>query len=228
MELWNVGLPQSFQLSNFLTFRLSNIPFLLISFSILTLPSKLKTMLNKKAFQFGLMLGGISILLSVILYCMGVEVMTNWWVGIGLGLIILGLYIFFALRLKKASGLEVITYWQAFFAVVIISVIAGLLNALYQRAINMLDPHLMENIQNATIQKTTSFMEKFGAPQEKIDQTVDDMMAKFEEAKSVTFASMAKSICYSLLGYAVFAFIMAIFVRKSPPVFPESETQQAA
>ena len=185
-------------------------------------------MLNKKALQLGLMLGGISILLSILLYLMGVGIMTNWYVGIAFGLVILALYIIFSLRLKKTPGLDHISYWQAFFAIVIMVVIPGILNAGYQRTINYLDPHLMENIENATIQKTTSFMESFGAPQDKIDKTIDDMQAKFEEAKNVTPAGMVKDICKSLAMYAVFGFIMAIFVRKSPPVFPESGNQQPA
>ncbi|MFI5164220.1 MAG: DUF4199 domain-containing protein [Bacteroidia bacterium] len=185
-------------------------------------------MLNKKALQHGLMLGGSGIVLSLIIYFMGVEVMTNWWVGIGLLVVILGLYIFFSLRLKKASGLERISYWQAFFAIMIMSVIAGLLNAGYQRTINYLDPHLIENIENATIQKTTAFMEKFGAPQEKIDQTIDDMQVKFEQAKNITFMGVVKDMLIALFTYSVFAFIMAIFVRRSPPVFPEGGNQQAA
>src|ERR1051326_5369858 len=119
-------------------------------------------MLNKKAIQFGFMLGGASILLSLLVYFMGVEIMTNWGVSIALGLSILGLYIFFSLRLKKVSGLERISYWQAFFALLIMSVNSGLLNAAYQRTMNYLDPHLIENIQNATIQKTVAMMEKFG------------------------------------------------------------------
>lgn len=185
-------------------------------------------MLNKKALQFGLMLGGLSILLSLLIYFMGVEVITNWWVGISLGLVILGLSIFFSLRLKKISGLERISYWQAFFAIIIMSVIAGILNAGYQRAINYLDPHLLENIENASIQKTTAMMEKFGTPQERIDQTIDDMQIRFEEAKNVTVAAMAKTILFTLLWYAVFGFIMAIFVRKIPPLFSENGDQSPA
>ena len=183
-------------------------------------------MLNKQAFQFGLMLGGIGIVLSLIIYFMGVGVMVNWGVAIGLGLAILGLYIFFALRLKKTPGLDTITYWQAFFALMIMAILGGILNSGYQHTINYFDPHLIENIQTATMQKTISFMEGMGAPQEKIDQAIDDMNAKFEEAKNVTVGGMVKSICYSLIWYAVFAFIMAIFVRKSLRVFPGSETQQ--
>jgi len=179
-------------------------------------------MLNKKALQFGLMLGGISILLFVLIYLMGIEFMTNWWLGIGLGLMILGLYIFFSLRLKNTSGIDQISYWQAFLAILIMSAITGLMNAGYQRTINYLDPHLMENIQNATIQKTSAMMEKFGAPQEKIDQTIDNMQEKFEDAKNVTVAGMVKDTLFTLLWYSVFGLIMAIFVRKTPPLFPES------
>lgn len=190
--------------------------------------NKIKTMLNKKALQFGLILGGIIIILSLLIYFMGVEIMTNWWLGIGFGLLILGLYIFFSLSLKKTSSLEKISYWQAFFAIMIMSVIAGVMNSGYQRTINYLDPHLMENIENATIQKTTAWMEKFKAPQDKIDQTIDDMQAKFEAAKNITIVGMIKDIFFTLLWYSVFGFIMAIFVRKTPPLFPESGVQQPA
>lgn len=180
-------------------------------------------MLNKKAVQLGLMLGGAIVLISLIVYFMGVEIMTNWWVAITLGVLSLALQVFFSLRLKKTPGVEVITYWQAFFAILIISLVSGALYFGYERTINFLDPHLIENIQNATIQKTVAFMERFDTPQEKIDQTIDDMMQKFEEAKNATVAGMLKQFCMSLAWYAVIAFILAIFVRKSPPVFPKTE-----
>lgn len=183
-------------------------------------------MLNKKALQLGLVLGGLSILIYLLIYFMGVEAMSTWWVFVTAWLVVLAVKIFFSLRLKKTPGVERISYWQAFFAVIIIFVVSGILTFGYERTVNYLDPHLMENIQNASIVKTIAMMEGFGAPQEKIDQTIDDMMERFEDAKNVTFTGMVKDMSLALALYAAIAFIMAIFVRKSPSLFPESSSQQ--
>ena len=193
---------------------------------------KIKTMLNKKALQFGLVLGGISILLSVIIYFLFVGFQTNWKLAFSLGiiggLVGLGFKIFFSIRLKKASGLELITYWQAFFAIVIISVVSGIISSGYEITANHINPNLLENVHNATIQTTTSSMEYFGAPQEKIDAKIDEMIQGFEEEKNISLFGILKGILKSLVWYAIFGFIMAIFVRKTPPLFPESGVQQPA
>ena len=83
----------------------------------------------------------------------------------------------------------------------------------------VIDPEYNENLKNATIKNTIEFMENVGAPQEQIDETIDGMLVSFERQQDFSLTQFLLGIGYSFIWFAVFAFIMAIWVRKKVPIF---------
>ncbi|MEW6470073.1 MAG: DUF4199 domain-containing protein [Bacteroidota bacterium] len=176
--------------------------------------------LYKKALETGVILALAGIAFFVLLYVLGVEYTAKWWVGILIFVIMITLDVLLALRMKKKSGMQVITYWQAFFAVVIMMAVGTVLSSGFQTLMTrVIDPDYQENMKNAVIKNTVEFMENMGVPQEEIDKTIDDMIKGFDEQRDLTPAAVLKGIFFSLIWFAVFGFIMAIFVRKKPPLF---------
>jgi len=183
--------------------------------------------LYKTALESGVLLALIGIGLFVLLYLIGVEFITKWWVGILILLVMLVIDVFLALRIKKKSGMKVISYWQAFFAVVIMMAVGAYVSSGFQYLMTkVIDPEYNENLKNATIKNTIEFMENVGAPQDQIDETIDGMLVSFESQQNFSVTQFLLGIVYSFIWFAVFAFIMAIWVRKKVPIFDPNLNRQ--
>jgi hypothetical protein len=181
--------------------------------------------MNKKAAELGFIGGLICIAIGVFSYSMGVGFMANWTYG----LCMIGVYIIMdvllSLRLKKVPAEEV-TYGQAFGGIMIYMITAGLLTTLYSAILfHVIDPELPQKLHDATIQNTISFMESMGTPQDKIDETIDSM--KFDPAQ-YSAPKLVLGLLVRLVWYAIFASIMAIFVRKQKPLFDNTSIDQPA
>jgi hypothetical protein len=173
-------------------------------------------MLYRKAAELGVISGLIGIGISIASYAGGVGLMTTWSFGITLLLVYLGVDIFLSLRIKKAA-VEEISYGRALSAIMVFMMMGGVLTTIYTVILfHYIDPDLGQKMKDATIQNTAKFMEDMGAPQEKIDETIDKMKA---EPADMNAAKIGKGVLFRLAYYLVFALIMAIFVRKQKPMF---------
>ena len=172
--------------------------------------------LNKKAAEFGVITGLCSIAYSTISYFVGMEYMISWTSIIISLLLFLTLDIVLTLRLKKLP-LESITYGQAFAGVIIYMGVAGLLNTVFGVILfKVIDTDLPLKTHDASVQFTMNFMQSMGAPQEKIDEAIDNM--KFNP-DDYTYIKMLIGYLTRYIYYAIFALIMAIFIKRSPPLF---------
>jgi hypothetical protein len=175
--------------------------------------------MNKKAAEFGFIGGLICVSINVFAYVMGIEFMTSWTYGFSLLAVYLGLDIFFSLRLKRVP-LEEVSYGQAFGAIMIYLLTAGLISTLYRAILyNLIDPELALKEYDARIQSMITFMEGMGAPQEQIDKALED--AKFSPSH-YTAGGLFVGFLFTTVWYSIFAAIMAIFVRKQKPLFNSS------
>lgn len=183
--------------------------------------------LYKKAAEIGIICGFAGIAIGVLVYLAGVETTAKWWMGILIFVAMIVLYVLFALQIKKKAGMKVISYWQAFFAVMILMAVSSVMyNGFNLLLTRVIDKDYNENMKNAVIQNTAQFMQDMGTPQEQIDQTIDEMIKGFDEQKNVTPKGIIVGLIYSIIWFAVFSFIMAIFVRKKQPVFDPNLTPQ--
>jgi len=173
-------------------------------------------MLNKKAAELGVIGGLVAIAYSVITYFLGVAFMVSW-TGFFLSIVVyLTLDITLTLRLKKLE-LERISYGQAFLSVIIYMGIGGLLTLIFGIVLTkIIDPDLPQKIFDASVVFTRSFMEWMGAKQEQIDKSIDKM--KFDP-NDYSYLKMTLQYLYRYVLYIIFALIMAIFIKRTPPLF---------
>lgn len=175
--------------------------------------------MQNPAIKYGLIGGFISILLQAIFYLMGVELMATWWVGILILIAIITLYVVLSLRIRKDNG-GFITFKEAFVRTLIMCFIAGTISTLFGLLLyHVIDPELPEKLQNAILEKTTSMMERMGAPQEKIDEVVEKMN---EAGNSFSVKGQIMSYFKGIIFGLIFALIMAAIMKKARPVFEET------
>jgi len=89
-----------------------------------------KASLKKIALNYGLLLGLASIALSVITYVMGVHLERPWWTSV-LGILIMVVFIVYGLKAFKQDNGGFLSLGEAIKVGLAISVIAGILGALY-------------------------------------------------------------------------------------------------
>ena len=175
--------------------------------------------MKNPAVKYGLIAGFIGVLLSTLTYAMGVAYMANLWTGLLILVIIIVMYVILSIRIRKDAG-GFITFKDAFIRIFIMCLIAGVIGAIYNIILNtLIDPELPQKLQVVIIEKTTSMMEKFGAPQEEIDKAIDKLQN--EAANKFTVLSQLKGLAIMTIVSAIFALILAAIVKKNPPIVDE-------
>lgn len=176
--------------------------------------------LAKDAFKMGAFFGLIQIVITMLLYIMGVEYMVKWWVGISVIILIIALLIYGGLKWRKSNdnvapyGKMFLYIWLTYIATFAVS---GVFNIILY---NVIDPDLASNMKEAVIDMTTGMMESFGAPEEALDQTMAEFDS-FEEKFSVM--GQLQSTFFAFLWGALLAAILALFLKKDKPMFDDEE-----
>lgn len=174
--------------------------------------------MTKEAVKYGLILGVIGILYSMIGYLSGIEVMASFAYEIILFVITLGVSIFLAFRYRRLAG-GYISFKNAFIGLFIMFAISGIISTFFNILLfNVIDTDLPNKLNEAIIVKTTSMLEGMGIDQEKIDETIEQI----EKESSYTIAKQISSYFWSLLLYALGALILAAIIKKDPPLIEET------
>jgi len=169
--------------------------------------------LRSSAVQYGLYVGLILSAFTIVAYAVNLELLTKWWLGIILFLVIIIMGI---VSTAKARGLlnGFISFKQAFtawFITIVVGIgISTLVNILI---FNVIDPEAAEMVKQASIEASVSMMENFGAPQETIDQAI----AEIENTNQFAVGNLLKSLAFQFLFYAVIGLIVALIMKKSDP-----------
>lgn len=82
----------------------------------------------------------------------------------------------------------------------------------------VIDPDLGKYLQEATIEKTVTMMEKFGTPQEQVDKTV----AQMSEQDNFAIGAQVKGLLMGVVIALFYSLVIASIVKKNPPIFAPS------
>jgi len=169
--------------------------------------------IKSSALRYGLYLGVFLILVTVLAYVINLGLMTKWWFGIILFLVIIAFGIVSTAKSKSIlSGF--INFKQAFSSYFITIAIGVLLSTVFSILLfNVIDTEASEILKEKIIESSTQMMESFGAPQSEIDKAI----AKMEEQNQFSIISQIKSIAWQLLVFAVIGLIVALGMKKSDP-----------
>lgn len=176
--------------------------------------------LAKDALKMGAFFGLIQVVITMLLYVMGVEYMVKWWAGVLVIVSIIVMQIVAGKRWRTSNndiapfGKMFLFLWLNYIALMFVSTVFNVV--LY----TMIDPDLALNMKEAVIESTMSMMEGFGLEGEALDQALagfDDFEDKF------SFMGQMKTMFISFIGGAVLAAILALFLKKEEPMFDETE-----
>lgn len=168
------------------------------------------------AVKHGLIVGVISIMLTIVAYATSLSFMGSFkFVGLMFAVYI-GYVIYAGISYRNSIG-RYISYGRAFVHGFIIMAVASLVSLIFGIVLyDVIDPELGGKLSDAIILNTEDTMRSFGAPEDQIDKTIEEMRRTMPE--NFTVFGRIKGLLTGLIWYGVFVAITSLIVRKNEPV----------
>ncbi|MBU2950068.1 DUF4199 domain-containing protein [Tamlana agarivorans] len=163
--------------------------------------------------HYGLYLGALLALITVLCYAIDLELLTNMWVGIFIMIAIIVLGIICVAKVKQAQA-GFVSFKQAFTSY-FITVLIGLLISTFVSYLlfNFIDTEAAEVLKQKTIEKTVEMLEGFNSPTDAIDKAV----TQIESQNQYSLGNIAKGLAGYLVFFSVIGLIVAAVMKKSNP-----------
>ncbi|MEE2771612.1 MAG: DUF4199 domain-containing protein [Bacteroidota bacterium] len=169
---------------------------------------------KKVSVAYGIYLGVALILITVLAYAFDLALFTKWWFGILIILFTVIMGGFAASKAKKAST-ELFTFKKAFgsyFLTIFIGTFIGLLFSFL--LFNVVDPAASETLTELTMESTRAMMERFGAPEDQINEALRNM----QDNNQFSLVNQLKGYAFQLVLYALLGLIVSLIVREKEQV----------
>ncbi|MEJ6791788.1 MAG: DUF4199 domain-containing protein [Lacinutrix sp.] len=173
----------------------------------------METSTKSSAINYGLYLGGLMALTTILGYALYLDLLTKWWLGILLFIVIIVFGILSALKSKSIQN-GVITFKEVFssyFITVAIGIIISMVISIL--IFNFIDPEAAIALKEKTIDATIQMMRSFNAPEEAVAQTLEQMEA---QKNQFSIAPQLQSNAIFLVIQAVIGLIIALIVKRNP------------
>lgn len=168
----------------------------------------------KAAVRSGVILGVVSIIITLLLYLIDGALLANIGIGFGILALLLILVVVFGINYRKSVG-NALSYLNAFLFCLVVLVVGGLIGNIFNYILfNFIDPDLVDLITKASIDNTVSLMERFGADQNAIDEAITRTEEQLEG--QYTFGGIAKQYLYSWIAYVLISALGGAIVWKRP------------
>ena len=169
--------------------------------------------IKSSAINYGVYLGGLLALITVLIYAININLMVNMWIGIGLLIVIVGFGI--VSTAKSKSILEGLLSFKQAFSSYFITVAVGIAISTAVSAIlfNFIDPEAAEVIKEKTVETMIAMLEGFNTPAEAIADAVE----KIESQNQYGILNLLKSLAWGLLFQSIIGLIVAAIMKRSNP-----------
>ena len=174
----------------------------------------METSLKSIATNYGLYLGVILALITVLAYAINLDLYTEIWFGLVILGIIIALGIISSVKAKKANGgfLSFKNTFTAYFITVLIGLIISAVVSIL--VFNFIDPEASSELQEKIMNTQIERLESFNVPTEAIEETVAKLEA---QGNMFSISNVLQSIVWQLLGFSVVGLIVAAAIKKSKP-----------
>jgi len=172
--------------------------------------------LQSHVIKWGLIVGAVSIVLTVLLYVVDYTLMVQLKTLAVMLLIYLGITIYAGIDYRNNIG-GFLPYGKAFVHGFLVLAVSALLATIFNMVLyNVIDTELPQKLTDASLENTREMMVSFGAPEETIDQALEEARGRTESQFTIT----GQLIGYASILFfsALMALISAIFVKKNQPV----------
>lgn len=172
---------------------------------------------KKNALNFGLLIGGISVLYYLMGYVLMPNLFTSMSGGLVLMLLVIVINIYAVFRTRKDEG-GYLVFKDAFTTFFLTWFGAGLIGTVFNLLLfNVIDPEFGSFIQEEVIRTTMQTMERLGAPEEQIDELLEQL----KNQNQFGLATQARGFMSNSIIGAILGLIVAALVKKNPPLFKE-------
>jgi hypothetical protein len=166
------------------------------------------------AVRSGVIVGGITVILTLLIYLIDPALMVSMWMFLFLILITVLVVIFGIQYRNQTTGY--MTFGNAFKHGLYTLIVAGLVGLLFNLLLHqVIDPELKDYLTDVTTENTLSMARGFGAEDAAIDQMEADTRER--AASSYTVMGQITGFGISLIIYLVLALITGAIVKKKNP-----------
>ena len=166
----------------------------------------------------GLLTGGVVTIYMALLYAAGITYLSNWWLTVLMYPIIIGLLCYFTARLREEFQDQPFSFKQTFLVILSMSMIATLVSTIWNIVLfNAIDTSLAKELTELILVQTRDMMEKWGAPDDTVKQTLKEMKDLPSQFKPL---AQLKSWLSGGLFLAIVSLICAAFLKRKTPTNP--------
>lgn len=170
----------------------------------------------KHAIRSGAIMGGISIVITLLVYLVDYSVLVDWKYGLIMIAIFLGLVIYAGINYRTQIG-GFISYGRAFQHGFITLAVGGFIGILFSILLyQVIDTEMPQKLTDASVEKTAAMMQSFGAPEDKTEEALDKMRDEMPARFGVL--GQIKTYLFALIAYVVISAITSLIVRKNQPM----------
>jgi hypothetical protein len=169
---------------------------------------------------FGFINGGVSIVITVLLYLGGVKTFMGplSWIGLIVPIV---LCVLGGLQQKKLQG-GYLEFAEALKTTFMILVLGALLSTLFDYILfNYIDIPFRQALMQETAEKAEQMMEKLGMPQSQIDKATEQML----NGNNYGIGNLLLSFAFRCIGWFVIALIVSAIIKRKRPPFDNSFNQ---
>lgn len=169
--------------------------------------------------KYGIIGALVTVILSVMSYMFYAQLFSSFFTQIAVGILFFGAGLFIAIwggvTFRRENN-GVLSFQDAFVGVLIILLFSAVASTVMGYLIsNVIDPQYPEKLVELIKSTTRDSMEKWGTPDDKIEETMKSFtIEKFKP----TLLSSAKGLGMGLLWSSILALIIGAFIRRNPEV----------
>ena len=163
------------------------------------------------AINYGVYLGVITSLITIIIYGVDIDLFTAPWLGIVLFIIVVAFGAVSALNSRKLLG-GFISFKQAFSSYFITIAVGTLMSSIVGIVIfTYIDPEAAIYLNEQVLILTKETMERIGLPQEAIIAAIEEASKK----DNFSLGAQTQAFVFRLVFYAVIGLIVGLIVKKT-------------
>lgn len=166
------------------------------------------------AVRSGVIVGGITVILTLLIYLIDPALMVSMWMMLFLFFITVLVIVFGIQYRNQTTGY--MTFGNAYKHGLYTFIVAGLVGLLFNLLLhNVIDPELKDYLTDVSIENAQSMARSFGADDATIDQMEEDTRERTES--SYTLMGQITGFGIALIIYLVLALITGAIVKRKNP-----------
>ncbi len=173
-----------------------------------------KQNLNSYVIKYSIIIALISIIINTLVYIIDETMMIKWWFGLISIAITFGLLIYFGISIRNETG-GYMSFKTAFITIFLIVFFSTIISIGYSLVLhNLIDPDLKNRLSEAMIEQTTQMMERFGVPEDQMDEALEKVK---QQDNFSTLAMLKSGGIVSIVIGLLFGLIVGAIIKKKVP-----------